>query len=345
VNVSALGGEGVTAPAREKIEIVRATREHVPRILELARSRSLEGADPAVASRDGFLVSGYTEEVYQARLVSAEHFYVAVKGTDVLGFLLAYSDEQIEPDEWLNHRIKTTLGSFLVIKQVCVARDAARQGVASRLYHHVLEQWTSSPVIAAVVSEPPNEASTLFHRKLGFEELTRLRPPDGRLRVVWVWRKPRESMLQTQYGIAVDLYKHEDLVNWNKLNNFLYITAGLAATLAFTLSEDGAKSEAVARGIAIVITMMGFTSALTFAVMLRFGRRYLQARKSAVVDLEEYMAWQGGHRIVGRQANEPGAAWLQSSPTGLVMVLLPVLVSLCWLAVLAVLIADSAAFS
>ncbi|MEU0035709.1 MULTISPECIES: GNAT family N-acetyltransferase [unclassified Streptomyces] len=324
----------------ETIEIVRATQDHVPRILELAQSRSLEGTDPAVASQDGFLVSGYTEEVYRAALVRAEHFYVAVKGTDVLGFLLAYSDERIGLDEWLNHRIKTTLGSFLVIKQVCVARDAARQGVASQLYHHVLGQWTSNPVIAAVVSEPLNEASTRFHRKLGFEELTRLRPPDGRLRVVWVWRKPRESMLQTQYGIAVDLYKHEDIINWNKLNNFLYITAGLAATLAFTLGKEGAKSEGMGLGIAVIITVIGFASALAFAVMLRFGRRYLQARKSAVVDLEEHMAWHGGHRIVGRQMAEPGAAWLHSSPTGLVMVVLPAFVALCWLAMLVVLLAQ-----
>ncbi|WP_309500430.1 GNAT family N-acetyltransferase [Streptomyces shenzhenensis] len=329
----------MNAPGVERIEIVRATQEHVPKILELARSRSLQGADPAAASQEGFLVSEYTEEVYRAQVVRAEHFYVAVKGSDVLAFLLAYSDERIEQDEWLNRRIKTTLGSFLVIKQVCVARDAARQGVASLLYHHVLEQWTSSPVIAAVVSEPPNQASTRFHRKLGFEELTRLRPPDGRLRTVWVWRKPRESMLQAQYAIAVDLYKHEDNTNWNKLTNFLYITAGLAATLAFVLGKDGAQSEGVARGIGVIITVVGCASALAFAVMLRFGRRYLQARKSAVVDLEEHMAWHGGQRIVGRQVAEPGAAWLHSSPTGLVMVLLPAFVSLCWLAMLAVLIA------
>lgn len=337
--IGSVGGEGVATPAQAKIEIMRATPEHVPMIFELAQSRSLEGIDPVVAGRDGFLVSEYTDEVYRSRLASAEHFYVAVKGTDVLGFLLAYSDEQIEPDEWLNHRIKTTLGSFLVIKQVCVARAAARQGVASRLYHHVLEQWTSNPVIAAVVSEPQNEASTQFHRKMGFEELTRLRPPDGRLRVVWVSRKPRESMLQTQYGIAVDLYKHEDIINWNKLNNFLYITAGLAATLAFTLGKEGAQSQGVAQGIGAVITVIGFVSGLAFAVMLRYGRLYLQSRKSTVVELEEHMAWHGGQRIVGRQITEPGTAWLQSSPTGLVMVLLPAFVSLGWLAMLAVVLA------
>jgi predicted GNAT superfamily acetyltransferase len=330
----------VSVPAVEQIEIVRATQEHVPQILELAQSRSLEGADPAAASQEGFLVSEYTEEVYRTQVVRAEHFYVAMKGADVLGFLLAYSDERIQQDEWLNRRIKTTLGSFLVIKQVCVARGAARRGIASLLYHHVLEQWTSSPVIAAVVSEPPNEASARFHRKLGFEVLTRLVPPDGRMRVVWVWRKPRESLLLAQYGIAVDLYKHEDNVNWNKLTNFLYITAGLAATLAFILGKDGATSEGVALGVGVIITVVGFASAVAFAIMLRFGRRYLQARKSAVADLEERMAWHGGHRIVGRQVVEPEATWLHSSPTGLVMVVLPAFVALCWLAMLTVLLVN-----
>ncbi|WP_329128636.1 GNAT family N-acetyltransferase [Streptomyces sp. NBC_01476] len=145
-------------------------------------------------------MSGYTEETYRERLVTAEHFYVAVKGDDVLGFGLAYSDDRLGPDEWLNHRIRTGLGSFLVIKQVCVAEKAARRGIASQLYHHVLGQWSQSPVIAAVVAAPVNLASTAFHRRLGFEVLTELTPPDGRQRKVWVWRKPREAMLQAQYG-------------------------------------------------------------------------------------------------------------------------------------------------
>lgn len=144
------------------IEIVRAGEAHLRSIVELAEDRRLDVTDPQRAGRDGFLVSNYTLADYRARLTTAEHFWVVVKGTEVLGYLMAYSDAQIEPDEWLNHRIKSTLGAFLVIKQICVSRGAARSGVASRLYHHVLEQWSDSPVIAAVVSEPYNEASTLF---------------------------------------------------------------------------------------------------------------------------------------------------------------------------------------
>jgi predicted GNAT superfamily acetyltransferase len=285
----------------------------------------------------GFLVSAYTEADYRSRLETAECFYVAVKGTKVLAFLLAYSSDRVAQDEWLNRRIKMTLGRFLVIKQICVARDAARGGIASMLYYHVLEQWEQSPVIAAVVNEPPNEASARFHKKMGFQELTWLTPPDGMSRVVWVWRKPREAMLHAQYAISVDLYKHEDNTNWQKLNNFFYITAGLAAATGFSLDSEGSGGE-LRKGLAIIISIIGLGASVAFSQMLRFGRNYLLARKAALIELEEHMAWHGGQRIVTWHSAEPGNTYLKVSPTGIIMVFLPVLVALCWLSVLVMLI-------
>ncbi|MEU1803943.1 GNAT family N-acetyltransferase [Streptomyces sp. NPDC019937] len=321
-----------------RVDILRAGEEHVEQIARLAASRSLDGPGGAQSSTEGgFLVSAYTDADYRSRLTTAEHFYVAVKGGQVLAFLLAYSSDRVEPDEWLNRRIKTALGDFLVIKQICVAREAARAGIASMLYYHVLDQWNESPVIAAVVNDPPNDASARFHHKLGFQELTRMTPPDGLPRVVWVWRKPREAMLHAQYGIAVDLYKHEDSLNWQKLNNFFYITAGLAAATAFCLGKEGAGGT-LGTALAIIISVIGFGVSLGFSQMLRFGRQYLLARKEAVIELEEYMAWHGGERIVNRRTSDPGSAYLKVSPTGAIMMLLPVLVAVCWLAVLVALV-------
>lgn len=59
-----------------------------------------------------------------------------------------------------------------------------------------------------------------------------------------------------------------------------------------------------------------------------------------MVELEEYMAWYGGGRIVNRRTDDPGSAYLKVSPTGAIMTLLPALVAVCWLAVLGVLITD-----
>ncbi|WP_030545292.1 GNAT family N-acetyltransferase [Streptomyces albus] len=332
----------VETPQGGQVEIVRAGPEHLEQITRVAESRSLDQArrpHRGAPVEGGFLVSAYTEADYRARLETAEHFYVAVKGEDVLGFLLAYSSDRVEPDEWLNRRIKSALGDFLVVKQVCVAREAARRGIASMLYYHVLDQWKESPVIAAVVNHPPNEASAGFHRKLGFEELTELTPPDGMPRMVWVWRKPREAMLHTQYMVSVDLYKHEDNVNWQKLNNFFYITVGLAAVAAFSVGKEGAGGS-LGKALAAIISIIGLGVSLGFSQMLRFGRRYLLARKSALIELEEHLAWHGGRRIVTWHSSDPGNAYLKISPTGAIMALLPAFVALCWTTLLGVLITD-----
>jgi hypothetical protein len=157
-------------------------------------------------------------------------------------------------------------------------------------------------------------------------------------RTVWVRHKAREAMLQVQYSVAVDLCKHEDTTNWHKLNNSFYITAGLAAAMAFSLDKDSTKSE-LSRGLVVTLSVIGLGASLAFSQMLRFGRRYLLARKHTVMELEEYMAWHGGQRIVARDAGESSNGWLKSSPTGLIMVLLPILVALCWLAMPGVLVA------
>jgi ribosomal protein S18 acetylase RimI-like enzyme len=167
-------------------DIIQARDEHVADIAALAKARSLEQVDPGTARREGFLVSGYEEDVYRARLAGADHFHVAVDSGALVGFVLAYSNARFGPDEWLNHAVAAELGRILVIKQVCVARDGARRGVGSLLYRHVLERWQAGPVIAAVVADPPNEASAAFHRKHGFTVLTTLTPPDGRPRNVWM---------------------------------------------------------------------------------------------------------------------------------------------------------------
>jgi predicted GNAT superfamily acetyltransferase len=318
------------------IEIIRAESHHVAAIAATAGLRSL-GSAPSrqEASRNGFLVSGYSQAVYRRRLTTAEHFYVAVKGGEVVGFVLAYSDANLESDEWLNHRIRGEFGGFLVIKQVCVAEHAARQGIASRLYRHVLGQWHTSPVIAAVVSEPENLASAAFHRSMGFEHLIELTPPGGVPRKVWIIRPHREMMLHAQYEVAVDLYKHEDDTNWNKLNNFFYITAALAAAAGFAFNDSG-DNHSFSNHLALGVAVVGFVSSLSFAEMLLWGRRYLLDRKNSVVKMERYLVWHGGQRVVGREPSSERRDGLQQSPTGLIMIGLPLFIGMCWIALIVV---------
>ncbi|WP_244900311.1 hypothetical protein [Streptomyces nanshensis] len=155
--------------------------------------------------------------------------------------------------------------------------------------------------------------------------------------MVWIWRKPRESMLQTQYSVSVDLYKHEDSTNWQKLNNFFYITVSLTAAAAFSVGKEGAGGN-LGVSLALIISFIGLCVSVGFSQMLHFGTKYLLARKSALVEIEEYMAWHGGQPIVTWHSSNPGDRHLRKSPTGLIMVLLPILVAIGWAGMLGALI-------
>lgn len=319
------------------VEIARAEHGHVPEIVEIAKSRSLDNVSRSTASKEGFLVSGFAADSYHARIDTAEHFYVATMGRKVVGFLLAYSDSEVGSDEWLNLQVKASLGEFWVIKQVCVAHSFARKGIASKLYQNVLHRCVEKPVIAAVVAKPVNAASIAFHRSFGFEWLADYTPPDGLPRTVWVRHRASEPVLLAQYATAVDLYKHEDSTNWSKLNNFFYITAAMAAAAGFSISDDhfGGISASRTAGqnsfgieLAFLIAALGVVVSVLFGIMLSFGQYYLLSRKEAVMDIERHMAWRGSRRIVG--VSESGNRWLRNSPTGLVMKSLPFVVAVFW---------------
>jgi len=267
------------------------------------------------------------------RIENADYFVVAHQGERVVGFLLGYTSDQLLPDEWLNRRVQATLGRFVVIKQVAVARDVARQGVGSQLYYEVLTRSGDLPVIAAVVAEPENRASANFHRKLGFEEMIHLTPPDGMRRAVWVSRPPLRDLFAMQYQMAVDLYKHEDKLNWLKLNNFIYVTTGLIAASSFMIQLGDGEAALRQWGLLLLIAV-GLLTSLSFGVMLLFGRRYLQRRKAAVTQFEEMMAWWGGHYIVGDVAGKRRPRWLDQSPTAVVMSVMPFMAFGVWLVVL-----------
>lgn len=320
--------------ATGRVEVRRATDRDLDQILELARSRALT-PDSRDAGDQGFLVSAFDLDDYRYRVENADYFFVAVEGDRVVGFLLGYTSDQLLPDEWLNRRVEATLGRFIVIKQVTVARDVARSGVGSQLYYEILTRSGDLPVIAAVVAEPVNRASARFHKKLGFEEMTHLTPPDGIPRSVWVFRPPPRDLFMMQYQLAVDLYKHEDSLNWSKLNNFIYVTTGLIAAASF-IAQLGRDDVPLLRGGLLLLIVVGLLTSACFAVMLHFGRLYLQRRKAVVTQFEEMMAWWGGSYIVGDVAGKRHPSWLDRSPTALVMVVMPFLAFAVWLGALLV---------
>lgn len=165
--------------------IRRATQEDVAAIAAIQDAVRLGGPGRA-AVRSGFLASDFTEADYARFVARADHVYVAEGASGIDAFVLAYSSERIDDEDEVSVAILERMGRpFLYIKQVGVRPDAQRRGLAGRLYRHLRAAAGGEVCAAAIVLDPPNEASTAFHRRMGFRCVFDVDSPDGRGRAIW----------------------------------------------------------------------------------------------------------------------------------------------------------------
>jgi hypothetical protein len=109
------------------------------------------------------------------------------------------------------------------------------------------------------------------------------------------------EVLRQQYPIAVDLYKHEDLLNWNKLNHFFYVTAGLVALLGFVLKGNEGRTMYKGDELYIFFAIVGFLGcgiSWAFWGVLDCGARYLNNRKDTVMEIEKILMKYGAEDLV-----------------------------------------------
>lgn len=313
------------------IGIRSASLADVDKIVELAEI--WQATDPSSKdSGDGFLVSAYTADAYREFLSRAKYFHVAVDAGRIVGFLIAYTDKVISPNEELNLLMTQELGPLVVIKQVCTHPDWRRRGIASMLYRAVLKNEGDRQVIAAVVSDPPNVASQRFHHAMGFEPYRKHTPGDGLERTVWLRKGYSTKLLVRQYKYAVDLYKHEDSLNWNKLNNYFYITTALTAAYGLVVSAGNDKATSGAsRAMLVGFCIVGILTSAGFGAALTAGVHYLHARKAAVESLEDSLVRSGGTRLITIAGPNLNKGWLKKSPTRHLLRMGPVVVGVFWI--------------
>ena len=157
-------------------------------VFQLAESMMHDPSARDPAQEGGFLVSGYSRRQYEEFVTQLDHFYVATRVSTeaVVGFVVAYSNQEAYKGDWTTSLLlHIHRGPFMVIKQVAVAQDERGSGIASALYDHILNQANGRPVFAAVVTDPPNDASNRLHLRMGFEPLFEATPPDETPRRVW----------------------------------------------------------------------------------------------------------------------------------------------------------------
>lgn len=169
-------------------EVIRkATINDAKAIYDLAVENSARNMDEQSKREKGFLVSNYALAEYQKYIVDNQHVYVLEKDEQVLGFLLVFTEEELDYSLKVNQRIKEkAIKPFIVIKQICISRYAHKKGYGRKLYQYIMDK-INEDIFLAVVVEPYNEASILFHQKLGYQQSFEMRPEDQVLRVIFHW--------------------------------------------------------------------------------------------------------------------------------------------------------------
>lgn len=117
-----------------------------------------------------------------AVLAQAPFFYVAEMNTQVVGYLMAYTDKNVYAgDEFL--WFQRHFSDFLYIDQIAIAATARRARVGSKFYDFV-EQFARQRGLTSLVCEvnlePPNPISLNFHAQNGFIKVGVMDTPDGR---------------------------------------------------------------------------------------------------------------------------------------------------------------------
>lgn len=99
------------------------------------------------------------------------------------------------------------------------------------------------------------------------------------------------NTILSQYKIGVDLYKHEDSLNWTKLSYLLYVNAGLLAIVGFVYEkgENIFKMNIANNWLVFTICIVGIVSSLLFGIALQSGIYYLQGRKETIMNLEKHL--------------------------------------------------------
>lgn len=96
------------------------------------------------------------------------------------------------------------------------------------------------------------------------------------------WSTHNPDTILEQYKIAVDLYKHEDNLNWTKLNNLFYINAGLWAVVGLIIQFGDVENDILPidfRFFMIIISLIGMIISIALSVALWYGVEYMGNKK------------------------------------------------------------------
>lgn len=258
----------------------------------------------------GFLVSGFTEEEYLYFIENYDHFYVAKIDQEICGVLMAYHSDKIDANNKTNmllkHCIKT---DFILVKQIFVSASSTSKGIATMLYKHLFaEEKRALPYVAVIVSDPPNIVSFNLHKNLNFSNFIEFEPDADidnivRPRSAWV-KLPEKDAIKGHYlrlttqnqaedfgetmmsrsSELVQLYQHEDNLNWTKIGMQITVIFALFAAFIYLYEKELIPDSLP---IVFILSFWGITINIVFFLKILSGLKYMMTYKEQIKSFDE----------------------------------------------------------
>ncbi len=172
--------------------IARASATDVHAIDGLARSLARESS--AGEKRNNGFIKPYSVSEYQHFVKCADYFFAAYAGTRLVGFVLAHSSEKTSEfgGEVYEHINDALQGSYIVVRQICIAPAYSGKGYGRMLYRHVFEMAKNAGrkydgAVCFIWKVPRNRESERFHSAMGWTEVETYGLRDGS-GTVGIWR-------------------------------------------------------------------------------------------------------------------------------------------------------------
>lgn len=295
----------------------------------------------------GFLVSGYSIDNYKSFLTEKNTFIKAEKNGEILGFLYGYPSSEIAANDLVGQYCKANLDcEFFLIKQICVKKESPKtRGVADELYKYVTEQ--NIVLAAAIVTQPQNESSIKFHEKHGFIKQFEIKPgpdPDNITRPRGIWcRFPEKSKIYTRtlwhsasqplddivdyHHTAVNLYTHEDNLNWKKLSMNTTFMLALLASMPYLSNLE--KGRLTTWASATLIIFVGIFLNYVFGRKIKSGLDHMHQHKKSIAEIEALIKQKHGLPPLIHKVSENNAK--NTSDTARLLAKMPIVNMSVWL--------------
>lgn len=164
----------------------------VPRVVAIAAEQAQATKSPGRLAKEGYLMSGYPQHLYE-RWCASQNLLVACVAGQVEGFALIFPSLPgpipSEVEDVAEAAEAAGSADFLLIKQVGNSLQAQGTGLGYALYDFILGS-SAVPVAAQIILAPRNIRSINFHERMGFRFILAFR--DG-TRGVWCCKQSSGS--------------------------------------------------------------------------------------------------------------------------------------------------------